>query len=178
MADFEGFLEQALVAGRGRKPDGTRRIPTFVPSGTGQDLLFDTSIELFRKNKFHLFNISGTGGYKKALNSFALHWPIHSEANPLTKVAYAAQVLESETSLLIVCGSENMPRFWTNLYKSSALHIGALFPPFRQPTEQCIAVPDVACVCAIVKERDFSNFSNASLDPVFRYTSEKSAWIG
>jgi hypothetical protein len=70
MADFDSFLEHALMVGKGRGTDGTRHIPTFVPSGTGQDSLFDKTIEMFRKNKFCLFDVSGSGGYKRALNSF------------------------------------------------------------------------------------------------------------
>lgn len=176
MRDFDTFVEHALVVGKGRKPDGTRRLPTFIPSGDGQDMLFDKTRQLLVASHFRCFDVTGAGGYRRALNSFAMRWPVYAEGRPLTAASYAAHVEEAESRLLIVGSSESMPRFWTNLYKFSALHIGVSYPPVMVSQDKCIAIPDAATVCVLVKEKDFASLSAPLFDPVFKYTSEKASW--
>ena len=178
MMEFEEFLERSKVVGRGRRKDGSRSLPAFVPSGEGQDPLFDQTLTLLAGGHFDLFDVRGPGGYRTALNSFRLSWPRHTGAGQFEGDLYSASVPELETRLLIVCGPERMPRFWTHLQKSSALHIGAIFPPFMEPQDKCIVVPDSACVCVLVKDSDLSAIPGGCLDPVFRLTSQKARWVG
>jgi len=178
MMEFDDFLEHSLVVGRGRRKDGRRSVPAFVPSGEGQDLLFDKTLGLLTGRQFHLLDVRGPDGYRTALNSFALSWPRHLGAGQSEADLYLAGVPEGETRLLIVCGPERMPRFWTHLHKFGALHIGAIFPPYMEPQDKCIIVPDSICVCVLVKDSDFASIPDGCLDPVFRHTNQKAQWLG
>jgi hypothetical protein len=149
-----------------------------VAGGDTQDELFNKSLEVLVRGKFNLFDVRGADGYKKALSVFALGWPSCTGAWESPDELYGAEVEEPEERLLIVCGPEPMPRFWGHLRKSGALHIGAVFPPFMAPQDPCIIVPDAACVCVLVKDRDFAAIPDGCLDPVLRYTSLKSVWLG
>ena len=176
--EFGEAFDRALTLGTGRQSDDNRHIPAFVPSGTMQDDLFKATLAHMRSAGFRLFDTRDPGGYKQALNSFSLTWPLCYGATEVEKHLYRLKVPESERRLLVVCGSERMPRFWTHLSKSSALHVGAVFPPFLEPEDKCIIVPDVVCVCALVRDDDFPSISGGYLDPVHRYTTGESSWIG
>ncbi|MDI6775466.1 MAG: hypothetical protein QME60_08800 [Verrucomicrobiota bacterium] len=134
MMTFDEFLDEALVAGSGRKAGGVRSIPAFVPAGEAQDLLFDQSLAELALKNFRLFDVRGPDGYRKALGSFALGWPLCMGPAQRPGDLYLAETPEDVRYLLIVCGPQRMPRFWQHLRKSSALHIGAVFPPFIHGT--------------------------------------------
>lgn len=175
---FDEFLDEALVAGKGRQGGGSRLIPAFIPGGGAQDALFDQSLETLTKNTFQVFDVRGPDGYRRALTSFALGWPCCKGPSSTPDELYPMEIPEETQRLLIVCGPERMPRFWQHLRKASALHMGAIFPPFMEPQEPCIIVPDAACVCVLVKERDSSAIPDGTLNPSMGYTTLKSKWMG
>ena len=178
--EFGEAFDRALTAGTGRQSDGNRNIPAFVPSGTMQNDLFKATINHMLGAGFRLFDTRDSGGcgYKQALNSFSLSWPRCHGTSQVEENLYRLKVPESEKRLLVVCGSERMPRFWAHLSRSNALHIGAVFPPFLEPEDKCIIVPNVVCVCALVTEDDLPNISGNCIDPVYRYTSQSAMWLG
>lgn len=173
---FDEFLDQALAAGTGRRADGVRQVPAFVPGGSSENSLFDSTIQSLVRSRFNLLDIRGTQGYEKALNSFSLSWPRYSD-RPLAD-QYAVRAPDAERRLLIICGGESLPRFWKNLRVSSVLYTGAVFPPFLTLSTSCIVVPDNACVCVIAKAGDFANLPTGCTGPVCEYTSQNATWLG
>ncbi len=176
MIELDDFINHALAVGKGRDTAGRRQIPGFVPGGDGQDRLFDQTLACLLRQGFHLFDLRGPKAYENSLNSFPLNWPVCSNQQ-LERDAYSVAVEEQQDRLIIVCGQQHQPRFWRHLRNSSALHVGAAFPPFMEPTTKCVLVPDAACVCALVKDRDFGSLPNGYLAPAHRYTTEKAVWL-
>ena len=177
MAEFDEFLDEAIEAGTGRKADGTRRIPGFVPGGPSEEGLFHATVNALTTRGFNIMDIRAQGSCEAAINSFRPAWPRFSTEKPLAG-QYEFPLPQIVRRLLILCGEGSLPRFWKNLRVSGALYTGAVFPPFLTMSTGCIIVPDCACVCAVIRSCHFAGMPPGSLGPVCEYTSLKAAWLG
>jgi hypothetical protein len=173
---YDEFLDEALAAGTGRGAGGLRQIPAFVPSGSMQDKLFDHTAGFLVRRGFRLLDVRGPRDYAKAIDCFPSSWPVFAE-RPLAE-DYRAPVPDAHKRLLIICGPESQPRFWKHLRNNSAFYVGMEFPPIPYVSRKCVIIPDAACVCAILMERDFESYPSDYFSPVCHYASEKSAWVG
>lgn len=174
MADFNAFIEEARICGTGRSPNGARSIPAFIPSGDDQDSLFEYSVKHLFDEGFKLIDVRGEQGCEKAVASFPLPWPTFAGVSSVKE--YQAAIPEQVKRLLVICGSEYNSRFWRSLSQHSVLYTGAGFPPLEGISPKCIVVPDSACVAAIIKEHDYSNFPPNIFNPVSEYSAMVINW--
>ncbi|MFH0812311.1 MAG: hypothetical protein V2A69_05670 [Pseudomonadota bacterium] len=155
--------------GTGRMMGTERQIPVFVPEGNYQDELFEKAIDYLSKGGFILLDVRNIS-YETAISTLKLDWPTLVDKWPRDK--FKANIIESESRLLIVCGKENHPRFWKFLCGESLLYTGSVLPPIRDISPRCFVIPDRASVAALIKHRDFyDNYPLEFFGPVGTFNS-------
>ena len=152
MVEFEKFIAVALTMGKGRMMGTERQIPVFVPEGNYQDELFEKAIDYLVSTGFTLMDVRNKS-YETAIGTLNLDWP--TLVDKWLSDEFKANIIESESRLLIVCGKENHPRFWKILCERSLLYTGSALPPIRDISPRCFIIPDRANVNTLIKQRDF-----------------------
>lgn len=169
MTEFETFLTVALTMGKGRMMGTERQIPVFVPEGNYQDELVQKAIDYLSEEGFKLLDVR-VNSYKDVLNSINLNWPLLVEKWPSEE--FKADIIESESKLLIVCGKESHPLFWKYLSSESLLYTGNALPPTRHLSPRCFVIPDNARVVALIKHDDlYDNYPIDYFGPIGTFNS-------
>lgn len=128
------------------------QIPVFVPEGNYQDELLEKAIDYLTSTGFTLMDVRNIS-YETAISTLNLDWP--TLVDKWLSDEFKANIIESERSLLIICGKESHPRFWKFLRDESLLYIGSALPPIRALSPRCFVIPDRVSVAALIKQRDF-----------------------
>lgn len=169
--EFEHFEEIALSVGRGREVGTTRQVPVFVPEGTHQGPLLNSSITYLTAHRgFVLLDLRGHTP-DLAVAGLRLHWPELVDKWPDAEFSIVPP--EGQDRLLVAGGLDPNHVFWRMLAGESLLYAGHSLPPSRALSSRCIVVPDSASVVAIVSVDSLAGYRLEHFGAVGRFNTNQ-----